>query len=114
MQSPEALIEAQLAAYNRQDMSAFLATFHPEVEFIRWPSTVELRGHDAFKQAYGALWARSPGLTARILNRIVMGRFVLDVEEMLNHADGPKAPVLVIYETEGGLIRRFWLVDEGT
>jgi hypothetical protein len=43
-----------------------------------------------------------------------MGRFVLDVEEMLNHADGPKAPVLVIYETEGGLIRRFWLLDEDT
>jgi hypothetical protein len=39
---------------------------------------------------------------------------VLDVEEMLGHADGPRAPVLVIYEIEGTVIRRFWLVDEAT
>ena len=114
MQSPESIVQAQLEAYNRQDVDAFLATFHPDVEFIRWSSKVELCGHAAFRQAYGALWARSPELNARILNRIAMGRFVLDVEEMLGHADGPRAPVLVIYEIEGTVIRRFWLVDEAT
>jgi hypothetical protein len=112
MRSPVAIVQAQVEAYNRQDIDAFIASFHPEVEFINWPAQVLHRGHEAFRQRYSALWARSPKLQAKILNRTLMGRFVIDLELLVNHADGPRSPVLVIYETEGELIRRFWALSD--
>jgi hypothetical protein len=112
MPNPEAPVEAQLAAYNRQDIEAFVACFHPDVEFIRWPDRVLETGHAAFRRAYTELWQRSPRLQARILDRMVVGRFVIDLEQLTDHADGPMAPVAVIYETQEGLIRRCWALSD--
>jgi hypothetical protein len=33
---------------------------------------------------------------------------------MLDHADGPREPLVVIYETEGGRIRRVHLLKHDT
>lgn len=106
MSPPEALVQAQLEAYNAQDIEAFLACYHPECEFVRGSGEVELRGHAAFRQAYTGLWSRSPRLQARILQRMVVGRHVIDLEHMLHHADGPRDPLVALYETEGACIRR--------
>jgi hypothetical protein len=114
MSTPEALVQAQLDAYNAQDIEAFLACYHPECEFVHWGGTADLRGHAAFREAYTQLWRRSPRLQARILNRIVVGRHVIDLEHMLDHADGPREPLVVIYETEGGRIRRVHLLKHDT
>ena len=111
MLSPEKLIEVQLDAYNRQDMAGFLAVFHPDVQFFRWPDKLIAQGHDAFARAYGALWARCPHLKAHILQRSVVGRFVIDVEKLEGHADGPREPLLVIYETQDSKILRIWVLD---
>ena len=111
MRPPEAIVQAQVEAYNAQDMEAFIASFHPQAEFIQWPDQVFRQGHAAFRESYGALWARSPRLQALIHNRIVMGRFVIDQEQLVGHADGERAPLAVIYETEGELIRRFWVLE---
>jgi len=103
-------VQAQVEAYNRQDMPAFLDSFLADAEFIRWPAEVLLKGHDAFRQRYGELWARAPHLRAEINQRIVVGRFVTDLEQLVGHPDGARSPLKVIYETEGGRIRRFWVI----
>lgn len=114
MLTPEALVQKQVDAYNAQDLEVFLSTFHPEVEFIEWPDRLAMRGHEAFRACYGALWASSPRLRADILNRIVIGRFVIDQELLVNHADGVRPALAVIYEMQGELIRRFWVVKQET
>lgn len=106
MSPPEALVQAQLEAYNAQDIEAFVACYHPECEFVRWSGEVDLRGHAAFREAYTGLWRRSPRLRAHILQRMVVGRHVIDLELMLHHADGPRDPLVALYETEGACIRR--------
>lgn len=106
MQAPEDIVQAQVEAYNAQDIEAFLACYHPECEFVPWNGEVDLRGHAAFREAYSQLWCRSPHLQARILQRMVVGRHVIDLELMVNHASGPRDPLVVIYEIEGGYIRR--------
>lgn len=111
MLKPEEVIEEQLDAYNRQDMADFLAVFHPDVQFFRWPDTLIEQGHDAFARAYGALWTRCPSLKAHILQRSVVGRFVIDLEKLEGHADGPREPLLVIYETQDSKILRIWVLD---
>jgi len=40
------------------------------------------------------------------LQRLVVGRHVIDLELMLHHVAGPRNPLVVIYETEGACIRR--------
>jgi hypothetical protein len=108
--SPEDIVQAQVEAYNRQDMPAFLDCFHADAEFVRWPAEVQFKGHAAFAQRYGELWARAPQLRADIRQRIVVGRFVTDLEQLLDHPDGIRAPLQVIYETDAGRIRRFWVI----
>lgn len=112
MRSPEAIVRAQVEAYNRQDMEAFIASFHVEAEFIRWPDRVLHRGHAVFRERYGALWARAPRLQALIRHRTVVGRFVTDLEELVGHPDGERPPMLVIYETADDCIRRFWVIAD--
>lgn len=112
MRSPEAIVRAQVEAYNRQDMEAFIASFHPDAEFIRWPDRVLHRGHAVFRERYGALWAKAPRLQALIHNRIVVGRFVTDLEELVGHPDGERPPLQVIYETSDDRIRRFWVIAD--
>lgn len=106
----EALVQAQVDAYNAQDIEAFLACWHADCQFVSWGGEVQLQGHAAFRDAYTRLWSRSPRLQARILRRIVMGRHVIDLEHMLHHADGPREPLVVVYETEGARIRRVQLL----
>ncbi len=112
MQTPEGIVQAQVEAYNRQDMPAFLDCFHADAEFVRWPSEVAFKGHDQFRQRYGELWARAPQLRAEITQRIVVGRFVTDLEQLVGHPDGPRSPLKVIYETKDGRIRRFWVITD--
>ncbi|MEI7465405.1 MAG: nuclear transport factor 2 family protein [Burkholderiales bacterium] len=112
MRSPEDIVQAQVEAYNRQDMPAFLDSFHADVEFVRWPAEVMLRGQDEFRQRYGELWARAPQLRAEIKNRISVGRFVTDLEQLVGHPDGTVPALKVIYETEGERIRRFWVIRD--
>jgi len=111
MLSPEEIIDIQLNAYNRQDMTGFLSVYHTDAQFFRWPDKLIERGHEAFARAYGALWARCPDLKARILQRSVVGRFVIDLEKLEGHADGPREPLLVIYETQDSKILRIWVLD---
>lgn len=112
MVTPEQLVQAQLEAYNRQDIEAFLACYHEDCEFIDWPRKVLLRGHAEWRPRYQALWAGSPRLQARVLNRMVVGRHVVDLELMENVADGPRAPVVVVYEADGDRLRRVWALRD--
>jgi hypothetical protein len=106
VKAPEAIVQAQVEAYNAQNIDAFLACYHPDCEFVPWNGEVKLRGLAAFREAYSQLWRRSPRLQAHILQRMVVGRHVIDLEHLLHHVDGPRDPIAVIYETEGACIRR--------
>jgi len=114
MSTPEQLVQAQLEAYNRQDIEAFLACYHEDCEFIDWPGKVRLHGHDEWRPRYLELWARSPQLQARIRNRMVLGRHVVDLEQLEHHADGPRAPLVVVYEADGQRLRRVWVMSESS
>lgn len=114
MPTPEELVQAQLEAYNRQDIEAFLACYHEDCEFIDWPGKVLLRGHDQWRPRYLALWASSPRLKASVLNRMVVGRHVVDLELMEHVADGPRAPAVVVYEADGERLRRVWALRDSS
>jgi hypothetical protein len=41
-----------------------------------------MQGHDAMRAQYSSLFNASPNLQARLLNRIVVGDYVIDEEEV--------------------------------
>jgi hypothetical protein len=106
-----AIAQAQLDAYNRRDLSAFVAWYHPDVEVFDLPSqTPRLRGLAAFRARYERLFARSPTLHARLIARLSQGRFVVDQERVTGFPGASIVRAIAIYEVERGLIRRVWFL----
>ena len=107
--SPEQSAQAQLDAYNARDIDAFLRPYHADVELARLPGgEVFARGHDEMRAIYGDLFARTPDLHCKLVNRVCHDRFVIDHEEVT----GLPQPVgaVAIYEVKDGLIVRAWFL----
>ena len=104
-----AVVDRQLEAYNRHDVEAFVACYTEDARFIVLPDRVDLEGHDAFRAAYGRRFIERPAIHARIAQRMVVGRFVTDLEILEGLPDGIGPPVMVIYETVGDRIRTVWV-----
>jgi hypothetical protein len=102
------LAQRQLEAYNARDLEAFLANFSDDVEAFRPPQAEPaLAGKAAFGKFYATQRFNLPGLHAEILDRVVMGRIVIDHERITGVRDEP-FEMAVVFEVAGGLIRRTW------
>ena len=106
--TPEALVQAQLDAYNARDLARFTACYCENVEVFRPPATgPAIAGKAAFAAFYASQRFCLPGLRAEIVNRVVLGDKVIDHERIFGVRDAP-LEVAVVYAVEGGLIRRVW------
>lgn len=104
----DAPVQRQLEAYNARDLERFLREFSEDVRAYRMP------GHELFlqgKAAFGAHYAANrfnlPNLHAEVVNRMVLGKTVIDHERITGVRDHA-FEVAVVYEVEGGLIRAMW------
>ncbi len=99
------LAEKQLAAYNNHDLDLFCACFSDDVEVqFLINDEVLFRGMTAFREIYAERFSH-PNLHAKLLNRIAVGRVVIDEEEVTGLGDGV-LHVLAIYEVERGTINK--------
>ena len=108
--TPSDVVDRQLAAYNRHDVESFVDCYTEDARFIELPDRKRLEGREAFRAAYSELFARHPAIHARILKRMVVGRFVTDLEDLEGLPGGPGAPCMVTYETVGERIRTVWVI----
>lgn len=76
------VVDAQIDAYFARDLERFVACYAPDVVITNAAGQVMAEGHDAMRQMYGELFESSPQLAGRIANRIVVGNFVADHEEI--------------------------------
>jgi hypothetical protein len=106
--SPVAIVQRQVDAYNRRDLSAFLATYSEGIRLYRMPSSEPaLDGKAAFAEFYRTQRFILPALRAEILQRIVIGNKVIDHERISGLAEQPIEAVAA-YEVADGLIDRVW------
>ncbi|ALO42660.1 nuclear transport factor 2 family protein [Pseudoalteromonas phenolica] len=106
------IVDIQLKAYNNRDIDAFLATYHKDVEIHYFPEGLKYKGIDKLKEEYELMFNRVSYLNAKITNREIQGRFVVDTEEVTakfmyqgkEHENKFKA--IATYEVEDGLIKR--------
>ena len=109
--TPEAVVEAQLQAYNARDIDAFMATMHPDVElFAIGDPTPRASGAEAVREVYAALFEKSPGLHSELVHRAVIGNRIVDHERITGRQGGEVLELVMVYEVEDGAIRRAWSI----
>jgi uncharacterized protein (TIGR02246 family) len=103
------VVDAQVDAYFSRDLERFVACYAPDVVITNAAGQVRAEGHDALRQMYGPLFQNSPRLSGRIANRIVVGNFVADHEE-IDGFKGPGRPnsvqAIAVYQVIAGKITR--------
>ncbi len=107
--TPEAVVQAQLEAYNARDIDAFVATYADDVQLFELPDKLLLRGADQLRERYTKRFA-DERLHATIVNRIVLGNTVVDHERVrLTLPQGPgTVEAIAIYEVRDGKISTVW------
>jgi hypothetical protein len=106
--TPEALVQAQLDAYNAHDLQAFVACYSDDIKIYRPPVTEPaLAGKAAFADFYATQRFNLPGLQAQVLNRMVLGNKVIDHERITGLGDAP-LEAAAVYEVTGGMISTVW------
>ena len=104
--SLEAITQAQLDAYNAQDLDAHCAHFADDVVVAGLNGDVARTGLDAYRAWYEAAFAQFPKNKAQLLNRIVVGSNVIDHEHVdRGNGDAP-FQVAAIYTFKGDKIVR--------
>ena len=98
-------IEEQLLAYNTRDLDRFLAVYSSDVVIEDGENHVVVIGLAQLRERYGALFDASPNLHCRIVNRIKIGSYTVDDEEVTDWNDLPM-PVhaAVVYRVQGDKI----------
>ena len=110
--SPADIVQAQLDAYNAQDLERFCACFAHDTALADLNGAVTHQGAAGVRERYAELFAAHPENRAELLNRIAVGDVVVD-EERISRGKGV-APfrALAIYTVKSGLIARVDFVRE--
>ncbi len=108
--TPESVVEAQLAAYNRRDLEAFAAAYAPDAVVYDPPEQIHAAGMESIRRMYGEAFAQAPSAQATISHRLIQGSFVVDQESVSGLPGGRSASAVVIYEVRDGKIRRVWIL----
>jgi hypothetical protein len=104
--SPTEIAQAQLDAYNAQDLDAHCSYFADDVVVADLNDAVSLQGGAAYRERYAGVFAQFPQNRAELVNRIVIGDTVIDHERVSRGPEGPVFEVAAIYSIRDGKIAR--------
>jgi hypothetical protein len=108
--TPLETVQAQLDAYNKQDIDAFSQVFAPDVMVYQslGDSLPWLKGRDAVYERYKTLFEKYPKNYSTLTGRVIQGNFVIDHEYVTGRENPTR--IVAIYEVMDGLIVRCWFV----
>ena len=108
-ESPEAIVQRQVNAYNAKNIEEFMNTYSADVELYDFPQKVFVKGKDEMKKMYSKFFSESPSLYCEIENRIVMGNTIIDKEKVRRGKQIIHA--VAIYEVVGGKIKNVTFIE---
>ncbi|MCH8535966.1 MAG: nuclear transport factor 2 family protein [Flavobacteriaceae bacterium] len=117
-QSPEEkavqVVQAQLEAYNQQDIKAFMKVFSEDISIYNFGDSNPIAsGKEKVTEVYKNLFESSPNLHSQVVNRSVIGNTVLDYEIISGRQGGNEiSKIIAIYEIENGLIKKATFIRE--
>lgn len=98
--TPEEVVQKQLETYNNRDIDGFMSVIDKDITMHNFATgDVTLKGFDACKKVYEALFEASPKLHSRILKRTAFDNKVIDHEHITGRK-GSDTPIelVLIYE----------------
>jgi len=101
--TPEAVVEAQLAAYNRRDLEGFLSYYADDATLVNYPHQVTQSGKDQLRARYTRNFSNK-NIRAEIVKRVVFDRFVVDHEQLTAPPAKDSLEAVAIYEVKDGKI----------
>ena len=113
-ETPEALVQRHLNAYNARDLDGFLRTLADSVALYDFASGALLRQGKAWARSnYGDLFANAPALHVEVTNRMVQGAYVIDRERIagLPGRDTPYRAIAIYRVNDAGRIARVDVIE---
>lgn len=108
-ESPEAIVQRQLNAYNARDIDAFMDTYSDDVELYGFPNKLMGKGKAEMRKGYEGFFRNTKNLYCEIEKRIVIANKVIDHEKV--RAGNQTFRAVAIYEVENGKIKRVTFLD---
>jgi hypothetical protein len=108
--SPLQVVQAQVDAYNRGDIDAFLNTYAPDANLYNFPDELLSSGLVSLREVYAKLFEKAPQLHASITNRITQGNYVIDQEVVTGFPGAKELTAVAIYEVKDGKIVNVWFL----
>ena len=106
MTTPTDIAQAQLDAYNAQELDTFCSYFAEDVVVSDLNGAPSLSGIAAYRAKYAAVFAEFPANKVQLMGRIAVGNTVIDHERVLRSATAVPFEVAAIYTFKGGKIAR--------
>jgi hypothetical protein len=110
-ETAEKLAQEQLEAYNKRDIDAFVAPYAEKVRVYKFPDEFMYEGKTEMYDIYGRMFARTPDLHCKLVNRIVMGNTVIDHEEVTISKNEPPMKAIAIYKIKDGKIAEVYFIQ---
>ena len=103
-------VVAQLEAYNNRNISEFLEPYSDNIKLYNFPNQQFGAGKEFMRRIYAGLFANSPRLNCKIINRTVLGNTVID-HEMVSGMNGDNAiQAIAIYKILNGKIEEVYFI----
>ena len=101
----EAVVAAQLEAYNRRDLDGFLAFYSDDAVLVDYPDKVTQTGKEAMRARYAKRFS-NPNIRATVVKRLAYGDFVVDHEQVTAPPQPGMIEAVALYEVRNGKIVR--------
>ncbi|MNQ42140.1 Melamine deaminase [compost metagenome] len=108
-ETPIALVQRQLNAYNFRNIEAFLEPYADDVEIYNYPDKLIEKGKAEMRKNYAAMFEKVPNLHCELMGRIVQGNTVIDKERVQFGKEIVEA--VAIYHIENNKIKKVYFID---
>lgn len=104
MNDNNAIAQAQLDAYNTQDLDKHLEYFADDMTIANLREAPNLTGKDTYRERMAAVFAQFPENKVELLGRAFVGNKVLDHEKVMRSPSAEPFEVIAVYTIENGKI----------
>jgi len=108
-ETPSALAQRQLNAYNLRNIDAFLEPYADDVEIYVYPDKLLYKGKETMKKQYLKMFESVPHLHCELKERIVQGNVVID-KEFVQFGD-KVIEAVAIYHIENDKIKKVFFIE---
>ncbi len=109
-ETPLALVQRQLNAYNVGNINAFLEPYADDVELYDFPGKLLGKGKNYMRLNYAKMFNKLPDLHCEVKERIIQGNTIID-KEKISGTGNDIFEATAIYEIENNKIRRVYFVQ---